>query len=209
MIINTAKKILEQEVQPALCKLNLSDRTDIGCFLLNDLGRINANHDMIIGGLFNQELCLAFYMLLNSDVATSLEQAVSADVIKEINTMKAYIYHQKGLIGGRLPEPTLLLRALTNPLVSPAVRDPFFSGQRHYQTCSDTRFRFNAQHAKAPEGSVKELAAKYGVSISEVRRLKAAGQLHTLGQSAEPQPDAAADEQKVAQTKALLESLLP
>ncbi|WYW01711.1 hypothetical protein Voja6_00079 [Pseudomonas phage vB_PpuM-Voja-6] len=209
MIINTAKKILEQVAPPAVCKLTLSDRTDIGCFLLHDLGKDNSNHDMIIGGMFNQELCLAFYMLLNSDVATSLEQSVSEDVIKELNAMKAYIYHKKGLIGGRLPEPTLMLRAITGDLISNAVRDPFFSGQRHDQTCSDTRLRFNAQHAKAPEGSVKELAAKYGVSISEVRRLKAAGQLHTLGQSAEPQPDNAADEQKVAQTKALLESLLP
>jgi len=43
-----------------------------------------------------------------------------------------------------------------------------------------TRAKFNAQHKPAPEGTVKELAAKYGKSLSEIRRLKAAGELHTL-----------------------------
>lgn len=44
----------------------------------------------------------------------------------------------------------------------------------------EKRDAFNAQHAPAPEGTVKELAARYGKSLSEIRRLKAAGELHTL-----------------------------
>lgn len=42
------------------------------------------------------------------------------------------------------------------------------------------RASFNAQHQPAPEGTVKELAEKYGKSLSEIRKLKAANQLHTL-----------------------------
>lgn len=42
------------------------------------------------------------------------------------------------------------------------------------------RDSFNSQHKPAPEGTVKELAAKYGKSLGEIRRLKAEGLLHTL-----------------------------
>jgi hypothetical protein len=34
------------------------------------------------------------------------------------------------------------------------------------------RQSFNAQHAQAPDGTVRELSAKFGVSLSEVRRMK-------------------------------------
>lgn len=44
------------------------------------------------------------------------------------------------------------------------------------------RDAFVSQHAVAPEGTVGELAEKYRKSKSEIRRLKAAGLLHTLGQ---------------------------
>ena len=54
------------------------------------------------------------------------------------------------------------------------------AGQRQ----SDARREsFNAQHARAPEGTVKELAVRYGRSLGEIRRLKAEGLLHTLAQS--------------------------
>jgi hypothetical protein len=45
---------------------------------------------------------------------------------------------------------------------------------------TETRNAFNSQHKPAPEGTVKELAAKYGKSIGEIRKLKAANLLHTL-----------------------------
>lgn len=45
-----------------------------------------------------------------------------------------------------------------------------------------TREAFVSQHAAAPEGTIAELAAKHGKSKAEIRRLKAAGLLHTLGQ---------------------------
>lgn len=41
---------------------------------------------------------------------------------------------------------------------------------------------FRAMNNPAPEGTVAELAAKYGKSKSEIRRLKASGLLHTLEQ---------------------------
>jgi hypothetical protein len=50
---------------------------------------------------------------------------------------------------------------------------------------AEVRANFNSQHKPAPEGTVKELAAKYNKSLSEIRRLKAAGELHTLVNSDE------------------------
>uniref|UniRef100_A0AB39CDP7 Uncharacterized protein n=1 Tax=Pseudomonas phage HRDY3 TaxID=3236930 RepID=A0AB39CDP7_9VIRU len=47
----------------------------------------------------------------------------------------------------------------------------------------EQRQQFNSQHAPAPEGTVKELAARYGKSIGEIRKLKAEGLLHTLAQA--------------------------
>lgn len=44
----------------------------------------------------------------------------------------------------------------------------------------EQRTTFNSQHKPAPEGTVKELAARYGKSIGEIRKLKAANLLHTL-----------------------------
>lgn len=40
--------------------------------------------------------------------------------------------------------------------------------------------KFCFANKPAPEGTVRELAAKYGKSISEIRKLKAAGRLHEL-----------------------------
>lgn len=39
---------------------------------------------------------------------------------------------------------------------------------------------FRSMNTPAPEGTVAELAERYGKSKSEIRRLKAAGELHTL-----------------------------
>ena len=54
--------------------------------------------------------------------------------------------------------------------------------RRSARRAEQQRTQFNSQHKPAPEGTVKELAAKYGKSISEIRRLKAEGLLHTLAE---------------------------
>lgn len=41
---------------------------------------------------------------------------------------------------------------------------------------------FKNMNKPAPEGTVKELAAKYGKSLSEIRRLKAENRLHELAE---------------------------
>lgn len=48
---------------------------------------------------------------------------------------------------------------------------------------SARRDSFNSQHKQSPEGTVKELAARYGKSLSEIRRLKSEGLLHTLSEA--------------------------
>lgn len=54
----------------------------------------------------------------------------------------------------------------------------------HSQSVSreETSKKFCFANKPAPEGTVRELAAKYGKSISEIRKLKAAGRLHELAQ---------------------------
>lgn len=54
----------------------------------------------------------------------------------------------------------------------------------HSQSVSreETPKKFCFANKPAPEGTVRELAAKYGKSISEIRKLKAAGRLHELAQ---------------------------
>lgn len=49
------------------------------------------------------------------------------------------------------------------------------------QALSKAKANFKSMHKPAPEGTVKELAAKYGVSLSEIRRRKQEGTLHELG----------------------------
>ncbi|CRP81746.1 hypothetical protein [Pseudomonas aeruginosa] len=49
-------------------------------------------------------------------------------------------------------------------------------------TREETPKKFCFANKPAPEGTVRELAAKYGKSISEIRKLKAAGRLHELAQ---------------------------
>jgi len=84
--------------------------------------------------------------------------------------------------------------SLRNPLHNQALMEDCKNGWRDIKAdqkaaeqaskrlAQSTREAFKAQHAVAPEGTVAELAAKHGISKSEVRRLKAAGLLHTLGQ---------------------------
>ena len=54
--------------------------------------------------------------------------------------------------------------------------------RKQKQQAAQVSANFKAQHAPAPEGTVKELAAKYGKSLSEIRRLKNEGLLHTLAE---------------------------
>jgi hypothetical protein len=59
-------------------------------------------------------------------------------------------------------------------------RDASRETARSKRRSEEQRTTFNSQHKPAPEGTVKELAARYGKSIGEIRKLKAANLLHTL-----------------------------
>lgn len=63
------------------------------------------------------------------------------------------------------------------------VFDPFANRRRLLDSPGLTQAKtdFKAMNKPAPEGTVKELAAKYGVSLSEIRRRKQEGTLHELG----------------------------
>lgn len=72
------------------------------------------------------------------------------------------------------PEPPISMRW------SDARADQRNERARTKRQSEEQRTTFNSQHKPAPEGTVKELAARYGKSIGEIRKLKAANLLHTL-----------------------------
>lgn len=53
---------------------------------------------------------------------------------------------------------------------------------RNNRASSQEAKAFKQMNAVAPEGTVKELASKYGKSITEIRKLKKEGMLHTLSE---------------------------
>lgn len=63
-----------------------------------------------------------------------------------------------------------------------ATRDDRFFNRRASEPAALTKAKasFKDMNKPAPEGTVKELAARYGVSLSEIRRRKQEGTLHEL-----------------------------
>jgi len=59
-------------------------------------------------------------------------------------------------------------------------RQHYQDKQEKIQSEIKTRTAFNSMHKPDPEGTVKEISEKYGVSLSEVRRLKREGKLSEL-----------------------------
>lgn len=59
-------------------------------------------------------------------------------------------------------------------------RQHYKDKQEKKQSEIKTRTAFNSMHKPDPEGTVKEISEKYGVSLSEVRRLKREGKLSEL-----------------------------
>jgi hypothetical protein len=59
-------------------------------------------------------------------------------------------------------------------------RQHYQDKQEKQQQAINTRNAFNAMHKPDPQGTVKEISEKYGVSLGEVRRLKREGKLGEL-----------------------------
>lgn len=147
----------------------------------------------IAAGQADVELRLAIYWALNNKYVDMTDQLAAAALLftKPIDVMiddlkiKCRAHFAKGLMGTMSGEEIENLARMMFSTVSREPEEPYFLKHKRMQLelktkQTQTRNAFNAQHKPAPEGTVKELAAKYGKSLSEIRRLKAAGELHTL-----------------------------
>ena len=147
----------------------------------------------ITGGFYDEVLAVAFYYTAHAELPESLGHAVISEAAERgIKNTKQYlkdkmqqILDPKGFAKAQKAREREMVRDFN-------LRMEKFDRERRRQHAIEKqaeeraekakRDSFNSQHAQAPEGSVKELAAKYGKSIGEIRKLKAAGQLHTLTQ---------------------------
>lgn len=179
-------------------------RTDAGFVMFMDIfeGRFYFA-DMIVQGVTDADIRLAIYYALNGrhiNPHNTMDAllAFGAEITKPLELIKAKAaLHVKGLsekdhahIDFESLKPVAI--AMKKIVDIPAtVQRQFGRRDNHREMLHRenatlaTRQQFNSQHQPAPEGTVKELAAKYGKSIGEIRKLKAEGLLHTLNQQSE------------------------
>jgi hypothetical protein len=179
-------------------------RTDAGFVMFMDIfeGRFYFA-DMVVQGVTDADIRLAIYYALhgryiNPVNTTDALLAFGFDITKPLELIKAKAaLHVKGL--SEKDHPHLDFESLKPVAIAmkkmvdiPATmqhqigrRDLRLSSLQKEIAQAGNRDRFNSQHQPAPEGTVKELAARYGKSIGEIRKLKAEGLLHTLTNNAE------------------------
>lgn len=178
----------------------IEERTRVGLALYADTANKHFKFAREVSvGEGDAELRMAIYYAINDDNFIDDSDPVKAIELlnaEYINVSLMDIKRQarqhivamsKQQMGGHLVDSMLLGMLMRG--VEP--EEPLFMQRDRLQQqakaqSANARAAFNAQHKPAPEGTVKELAAKYGKSLSEIRRLKAAGELHTLENSNGP-----------------------
>lgn len=128
-----------------------------------------ANH--IVGILqdgFKFEICLGLFNTNNGRLPNSEEEMYADE-----KTVEAY---------ERLK--SFLKLSAQNAFNALARQDARNEKREKQQQAYDTRKNFNSMHKQAPEGTVDELAKKYGVSKSHIRNLKRENRLHELTETA-------------------------
>lgn len=145
----------------------------------------------ILKGYFDEVLAVAFYYTYHAELPGTLKIAVESEHAKRgIENTKAHLRNTIEAAldpAGYKAKQDARERELERDFVK---RMEDFDRKRRFDhrrmhaereaTEKAKRDSFNSQHKPAPEGTVKELAAKYGKSLGEIRRLKAEGLLHTL-----------------------------
>lgn len=185
---------MEQEIE-----YTVEQRTKIGMALYSDItdGRNNFARE-VAAGQGDIELRMAIYWALNNeekyaDVKDPLQMGLLFEpgITLALDDIKRRAHTA---VIGKLFETMSMADIAGMATAMAMVRQPGAPEELTYQRrermqreakqrAEATRSTFNAQHKPAPEGTVKELAALYGKSLSEIRRLKAAGELHTLSLS--------------------------
>lgn len=153
---------------------------------------------LVAEGAASNEIRLAIFFALNGRYADpeNLDDALlvfgfdithAHDLIKA----KAALYMQGGPVVSRnglnfdaLTQVAVAMKKMAD--IPATMQNKIHRRQNHatqIQAENRTMVRrdtFNSQHKQAPEGTVKELAARYGKSLGEIRRLKSEGKLDTL-----------------------------
>lgn len=166
-----------------------------GLTVISSIARNDAEHvqkwPFILSGFYDDILAVAFYYTGHAEMPESVEKAhADVGVIRGIENTKTHLRNKMQAIidpvgyskAQRARERELEREFFARMDREESARRKAYRMEREAEERAEKAKRdsFNSQHAKAPEGSVKELAAKYGKSIGEIRRLKAAGELHTL-----------------------------
>lgn len=131
----------------------------------------------LLQGEYDRDIALGLFMHVHKKHPENVDVALADEQVKQmLENAKGHVRHAVQCAINGLAEEERAQR-----------EEPTFMRMRREMQESAARMQkqhkqFVSQHAQAPEGTVKELAAKYGKSIGEIRRMKAEGRLHELAQ---------------------------
>lgn len=154
--------------------LSIEDRTTIGMMLLKDIVGAREHVRDIAHGIFDKELRLGLFYALHNRYAENAEECNVPGIDTQLDVFKGKAA-QSAVDDERESRLIAALNAFdrlyerTNPSRAQSLQD------KQKRAMDAQRNAFLANSAPAPEGTVKEIAAKYNLSLSEVRRRKAAG----------------------------------
>lgn len=152
--------------------LSIEDRTLVGMTLLHDIVNAREYVGDIARGVFDKELRLGLFYAINDRHATNADECNTAIIDNQMDVFKGkaagYTHDQ---------ERTASLMAALDEYDRRMVgrRGRGGSVDQQARVMEMRRKEFVAQTQPHAEGTVKEIAAKYGLSLGEVRRRKAAG----------------------------------
>lgn len=152
--------------------LTIEERTLVGMSLLHDIVNAREYVTDIAHGVFDKELRLGLFYALHDRYATNPEECSTPAIDNQMDIFKlkaAGISHDQ--------QRTASLFAALDEYDRRCVGRNGKGGAPDQQArvLEMRRKEFVAQTAPHVEGTTKEIAAKYGLSIGEVRRRKQAG----------------------------------
>lgn len=152
--------------------LSIADRTTVGMILLKDIEGERKHVTDVAHGMFDKELRLALFYAINDRYAENPEEANAEGISRQLD-----IFKLKAAAHSVTAQRTESLFAALDAYDRRCVGRNGKGGALDQQArvMEMRRKEFVAQTAPHVEGTVKEIAAKYNLSLSEVRRRKAAG----------------------------------
>lgn len=152
--------------------LTLKDRTTIGMSLLHDIVNDRQHVVEIAHGLFDKELRLGLFYAIHDRYPVKPEECNTPEIDVQLTVFKnkAATHAVDNIRESRL------IAALNEYDRRFEMKPRHSSWQESQNRMMEARRKEFAEQTKPhAEGTVKEIAAKYGLSLGEVRRRKAAG----------------------------------